>query len=55
MKGKNTHEQKPCNRWRSTHTHTHTGIFLINNILNNSCKLKIARKVFCAQNLIRDG
>ncbi len=38
-----------------THTHTHTDMFLINNFLNNSCKLKIARKVFCVQNLIRDG
>ncbi len=40
---------------QAVHTHTHTDIFLINNVLYNSCKFKIARKVFCTQNLIRDG
>lgn len=35
--------------------HTHTDISCLNNFWGNSCKINVARKIVCIQNLIRDG
>ena len=38
-----------------THTHTHTGICLVNRIGKVACKISFAGADFYVQNLIRDG
>ena len=39
----------------AVHTHTHTGICLVNRIGKVACKISFAGADFYVQNLIRDG